>query len=101
MLRVSEIHVTQREVQVPVAKAMPRQVVKPVMASTSSKLPAAINSVGTPCSAPYPSFCSSSMEGTTTAGDTAPRTNLNTPTHAQHGESVIVHLFYSFIYVMN
>lgn len=39
-------------VSLPVAKAMPRQVVKPVMARMSSKLPAAISSVGTPCSKP-------------------------------------------------
>lgn len=60
----------------PVAKAMPRQAVKPVMARTSSKLPAAISKVGMPCSTPKPSFWSRSMEGTTTAGDTAPSTKL-------------------------
>ena len=36
----------------PVAKAIPRQVVKPVMARMSSKLPAAMSSVGMPCSRP-------------------------------------------------
>ena len=62
--------------RVPVAKAMPKHVVNPVMARISSKLPAAISRVGMPCSRPYPSFCNTSMEGTTTAGDTAPRTKL-------------------------
>lgn len=37
---------------VPVAKATPKHVVKPVMARMSSKLPAAISSVGMPCSTP-------------------------------------------------
>lgn len=60
----------------PVAKAMPKHVVNPVMARMSSKLPAAIRRVGIPCSTPYPSFCSISIDGTTTAGDTAPSTNL-------------------------
>jgi len=55
---------------------MPRQVVKQVMAMMSSMLHAAMRRVGIPCSKPYPSLCRSSMDGTTTAGETAPRTNL-------------------------
>ncbi len=61
---------------VPVAKAIPKQVVKQVMAMMSSTLHAAMSRVGIPCSKPYPSLCRSSIDGTTTAGETAPRTNL-------------------------
>lgn len=47
--RTTEAHVYCRS---PVAKAIPRQAVNPVMARTSSKLPAAISKVGMPCSTP-------------------------------------------------
>lgn len=38
--------------KLPVAKAIPKHVVNPVMARMSSKLPAAISKVGMPCSTP-------------------------------------------------
>lgn len=55
---------------------MLRHVLNPVMAKMSSKLLAAIRRVGMPFSTPYPFSCRSSMEGTTTAGETAPSTKL-------------------------
>lgn len=70
---------------IPVAKAMPRQVVKQVMAMMSSTLHAAMRRVGIPCSKPYPSLCRSSIDGTTTAGETAPRTNLHNRKSEQLG----------------
>lgn len=63
---------------IPEEKAIPRQVLKPVIARMSSMLPAAMSKVGTPFSTPYPPACKISMEGTTTAGETAPRTKLKT-----------------------
>lgn len=63
---------------IPEEKAIPRQVLKPVIARMSSMLPAAISKVGTPFSTPYPPACKISIEGTTTAGETAPRTKLKT-----------------------
>lgn len=63
---------------IPEEKAIPRHVLKPVIATMSSMLPAAINKVGTPFSTPYPPACKISIEGTTTAGETAPRTKLKT-----------------------
>lgn len=61
---------------VPEEKAIPKQVLKPVIAKMSSKLPAAISKVGMPLSTPYLPACKTSIDGTTTAGDTAPTTNL-------------------------
>ncbi|KAH3862783.1 hypothetical protein DPMN_025757 [Dreissena polymorpha] len=53
---------------------MPRQTPKPVMASTSSTLAAAITRVGMPLSMPYPRSDKFINDGTTTAGDTAAST---------------------------
>lgn len=55
---------------------MLKNVLNPVMATTSSILLAATSKVGMPFSVPYPFSCNNSMEGTTTAGETAPRTKL-------------------------
>lgn len=55
---------------------MLRNVLNPVMAAMSSILLAATSKVGMPLSTPYPFSCNNSMEGTTTAGETAPRTKL-------------------------
>lgn len=60
----------------PSAKARPIMTLKPVMARTSSRLAAAITSVGMPASTPYPSSANFSRPGTTTAGDTAATMNL-------------------------
>lgn len=75
-------------------KAIPKQVVKQVIAMMSSTLHAAMRRVGIPCSKPYPSLCRSSIDGTTTAGETAPRTNLEQKTAAigssRHFRKVLV-----------
>ena len=55
---------------------MLKHALNPVIAKMSSKLLAAINKVGMPFSIPYPFSCKCSMEGTTTAGETAPTTKL-------------------------
>lgn len=60
----------------PVEKTMLKHVLNPVIARMSSKLLAAISKVGMPFSIPYPLSCKTSMEGTTTAGETAPTTKL-------------------------
>lgn len=60
----------------PVEKTMLIHVPNPVIAKMSSRLLAAISKVGMPFSTPYPFSCKSSMEGTTTAGETAPSTKL-------------------------
>lgn len=60
----------------PVEKTMLKNVLNPVIAKMSSKLLAAISKVGMPFSIPYPFSCKNSMEGTTTAGETAPSTKL-------------------------
>lgn len=60
----------------PEEKTMLKHVLNPVIARTSSILLAAISKVGMPSSTPYPFSCNTIMEGTTTAGETAPRTKL-------------------------
>lgn len=55
---------------------MLKNVLNPVMATMSSMLLAATSKVGMPFSTPYPFSCNISMLGTTTAGETAPRTKL-------------------------
>lgn len=60
----------------PEEKAMLKHALNPVIAMMSSKLLAAISKVGMPFLIPYPFSCKSSMEGTTTAGETAPTTKL-------------------------
>lgn len=92
--RTAEAHVYCRS---PVAKAMPRQAVNPVMARMSSKLPAAISKVGMPCSTPKPSFWSRSMEGTTTAGDTAPSTKLQSGGHLNNNQNANDIMAYSSV----
>lgn len=74
----------------PLVKTRPSTTPKPVMARTSSKLAAAITRVGIPLSTPRPSSWSHSMLGTTTAGDTAPSTNLGKS--GDDGQERIVHL---------
>mmetsp|Transcript_11255 Transcript_11255/g.23996 ORF Transcript_11255/g.23996 Transcript_11255/m.23996 type:complete len:228 (-) Transcript_11255:621-1304(-) len=51
--------------------AIPIQMVKPVIATMSSKAHAAMTSDGIPFSTPYPNRCRLVMPGTTIAGDTA------------------------------
>lgn len=60
----------------PEEKTMLKHVLNPVIAMMSSKLLAAISKVGMPFLMPYPFSCKRSMEGTTTAGETAPTTKL-------------------------
>ena len=55
---------------------MPRITPKPLIASTSSTLAAAMTSVGIPCSTPRPFSVKDNIDGTTTAGETAERTKL-------------------------
>ncbi len=54
-----------------------KQMPKPVMEITSSKLAAARTMVGIPFATPYPRSCKSKRLGTTTAGDTAAITKPN------------------------
>lgn len=60
----------------PWLKAMACATPKPVIASTSSRLAAAITRVGIPAAMPHPAISRRSMFGTTTAGETAARTKL-------------------------
>ena len=60
----------------PSEKETPRKTPNRLMASTSSHEEAAITSVGIPASTPYPLICKFSMDGTTTAGETAPKMKL-------------------------
>lgn len=60
----------------PEEKTILKHVLNPVIAMMSSKLLAAISKVGMPFLMPYPLSCKRSMEGTTTAGETAPSTKL-------------------------
>lgn len=60
----------------PEEKTILKHVLNPVIAMMSSKLLAAISKVGMPFLMPYPPSCKRSMEGTTTAGETAPSTKL-------------------------
>jgi len=55
---------------------MPRQMENALIARTSSIEAAAITKVGIPLVTPYPLSDSERREGTTTAGETAERTNL-------------------------
>ena len=64
---------------------MPRRMVKQEIASTSSTLAAAITRVGIPLSTPQPCSWRLRRQGTTTAGDTAARTNpsMNPQVHGR------------------
>ena len=62
----------------PCEKAIPRNTLKRLIAKTSSQEEAAITKVGMPSLVPYPAICKLSIEGTTTAGETAPSMNLKT-----------------------
>lgn len=55
--------------------AIPMQMVKPVMATMSSRAHAAMTSEGIPFPTPYPLCCKPNMPGITMAGDTAARMN--------------------------
>lgn len=55
----------------PSEKASPRKTPTKLIAKTFSKDAAATPRVGIPWSTPNPFFCSSSRDGTTTAGETA------------------------------
>ena len=61
---------------VPVANVIPNSTPNALMAKTSSTLAAAVTSVGIPLSTPRPRKKRLTMLGTTTAGDTAPSTDL-------------------------
>ena len=56
--------------------AIARNTPKPVIARTSSILEAAIANVGIPLFTPKPRFVNDNIAGTTTAGETEPKTNL-------------------------
>ena len=66
----------RRARSVPSEKVMPSTMLKPAMATASSRVPPAMTRVGMPLSVPSPSAWRRSMEGTMMAGDTAEKTNL-------------------------
>ena len=61
---------------------IPKNTPNPLIANTSSTLAAAMTSVGIPLSTPKPLSARDNILGTTTAGDTAARTNLQKHQHS-------------------